>query len=251
MTLSKFLACALALMTGAAHAQDPRRVVSPDGKLEFRLFTAVPEGSIMNCLAYQVWLRGKLLLDTSYLGLNIHFQEPLLGENVGLSADKVLHGADYNGLFADYLQTSSTGRRIQLEVRVWNDGAAFRYTVPQSALLRNLLIEDDVTQFHFAESAAGGRPEQAPLPYFEQQPGVGWIGIYESLSSDFPRMYLVRGDADTMLVRLPERPNDPGVAFDGVTPWTSPWRIVAVAANRRDLDQTDVVRELDANQKNR
>ena len=78
----KFVVCLLPLLVGAAYAQDERRIVSPDGQLEFRLFTALPEGSVLNCLAYQVLLGGKAILGTSYLGLNIHFQEPLLGENV-------------------------------------------------------------------------------------------------------------------------------------------------------------------------
>src|SRR5271165_6142108 len=106
MGYRKFLACLLPLLAGAAHAQDQRSVVSPDGQLEFRLFTVLPEGSGLNTLAYQVWLRGQPLIDTSYLGWNIHFQEPLLGENVGLSVAKALHEARYNGLFADYLQNS-------------------------------------------------------------------------------------------------------------------------------------------------
>ena len=240
----KFLACLLPLLAGAAHAQDERRVVSPDGQLEFRLFTAVPDGSVLNCLAYQVWLRGKAVLDTSYLGLNIHYQEPLLGENVGLSADKVLHGANYNGLLADYLQTSSTGRRIQLEVRVWNDGVAFRYTVPKSALLLNLLIEDDTTQFRFAQGPAGDLPAQAALPFAAEEPGVVWVGIFESPMESFPRMYLVRSDARTMMARLPQKTNDPGVAFDGSAPWTSPWRMIAIGSDRVGLNQSEMVREL-------
>src|SRR5262249_47863752 len=146
-----FLACVAALLPArGAHAQDARKVVSPDGQLEFLLFTSVPEDSNLNCLAYQVRLHGKLLIETSYLGLNIHFQEPLLAENVGLSNDKIIHGEHYNGLFADYLQTSTTGRRIEFEVRVWNDGVAFRYIVPTSPLLVDLLLEDDATQFNFA-----------------------------------------------------------------------------------------------------
>ena len=151
---------------------------SPDGQLEFRLFTALPEGSILNCLAYQVWLRGKPVLDTSYLGLDILFQEPLLGENVGLSADKPIHGAHYNGLWADYLQTSTTGRRIQFEVRVWNDGVAFRYIVPRSALLFDLAIADDVTQFRFASDSAGA---------VTQIPGIGWVGIYSQEMAGYPK----------------------------------------------------------------
>jgi hypothetical protein len=48
---------ALCFLPRATQAQDDRSVKSPDGHLEFRLFTAPPEGSILNCLAYQVWLR--------------------------------------------------------------------------------------------------------------------------------------------------------------------------------------------------
>jgi alpha-glucosidase len=244
MGYRKLLLCLLPLLAGAAHAQDERSVVSPDGRLEFRIFTVLPPGAGLNTLAYQVWLRGKPLIDTSYLGWNIHFQEPLLGESMGLSAEKPLHGANYNGLFADYLQNSSTGRRVELEVRVWNDGVAFRYLIPPSALLLDLLIEDEASEFRLAQDAAEARPAQASLPYLEQEPGMGWLGIYQSRVAAFPQMYLVREDAHTMISRLPQKPNDPGVAFAGVTPWTSPWRIIAIGADRERLTQSQAVREL-------
>ena len=243
--LARLLAVGFLLLTAAqaAHAQDERQVTSPDGQLQFRLFTAVPEGSALNCLAYQVWWHGKPLLDTSYLGLNIHYQEPFLGENVGLISDKPLHAANYNGLFADYLQVSTTGRRIQFEVRVWNDGIAFRYTVPKSALLMELLIEDETTQFYFMQGLAG-RPAHAALPYAEEVPGVGWVGIYESPMAGFPPMQLVRSDAHLLAVHLPDKPHDPKVAFEGSTPWTGPWRILAIAPTRDRLAQSEVLRDL-------
>jgi hypothetical protein len=238
MGYRKFLACLLPLVAGAAHAQDERRVVSPDGQLEFRLFTIMPEGSGLNTLAYQVVWRGKPLIDTSYLGLNIHFQEPLLGENVGLSASKEAHEAGYNGLVADYLQNSSTGRRIGLEVRVWNDAVQFRYVVPKQFPLLDLLIEEEATQFHFAYDTAVSRPTRAALPYFEEVPGNGWVGIHESPLGGFPRMSLTLSDSHTMTSHLPDDQHDPGVAYIGVTPWTGPWRIIAAGPSRdsvRDL----------------
>lgn len=244
MKFRRFLVCLLPLLAGAAHAQDERSVVSPDGTLEFRLFTVMPEGSGLNTLAYQVRLRGKPLLDTSYLGLNIHFQEPLLGENVGLSSAETLHGPGYNGLLADYLQTSSTGRRLELEVRVCNDGVAFRYIVPKQHPLLDLLIEDDATQFHFAGSVGGELPARAALPFVEPVPGAGWLGIFESRDAGFPPMYLERTTDRTMISHLPDKPGDPGVAFAGVTPWTSPWRIVAIASDRDRLSQSEAVRAL-------
>jgi hypothetical protein len=244
MSRAKFLACLLPLLCGVTHAQDEKRVVSPDGRLEFRLFTAMPQGSTLNCLAYRVLLDGKPVIDTSYLGLNIHFQEPLLGENVGLSAAKVLREASYNGLIADYLQTSSTGRRIQFEVRVGNQGVAFRYIVPRSALLMDLLIEDEATEFRFAQDAAGGRPAEAALPYAEQIPADGWLGIYESPVAGFPRMHLVRSDAHMMTSRLEQKPGDPGVAYDGATPFTCPWRVIVIGRDRDRLAQAEILRDL-------
>ncbi|MEI9972277.1 MAG: glycoside hydrolase family 97 N-terminal domain-containing protein [Ignavibacteriota bacterium] len=232
MLAHKFLVCLLPILVGAAHAQDDRTVTSPDGQLEFRVFTTLPGGAQLNSLAYQVRWHGKLVIDTSCLGLNIHFQEPFLGENVGLSSSKPSDGAGYNGLIADYLQNSSTGRRIGLEVRVYNDAAAFRYIVPQQWPLLDLLIEDEVTEFHFAGDRA--QPEQGALPYVEQAPG-GWVGVFDDGAPGLPPMSLVRSDAHTMMSHLPDTPKDPGVAFVGVTPWTGPWRIVALSQDRDRL----------------
>jgi alpha-glucosidase len=230
---------ALAIFCPAAHATDDRAVKSPDGKLEFRLFASLPEDSILNCLAYQVWRDGKPLLDTSYLGLDILFQEPLLGENVGLSADKPIHGADYNGLWADYLQTSTTGRRIQFEVRVWNDGIAFRYMVPRSALLFDLAILDDATQFRFRREVPGNLPATAALPFTRELPGGAWLGIYGS-----PPMELNRFDDRTMTIHLAGGVPEQKAALQAQTPWTSSWHIIVLADTREKLGQSEILREL-------
>lgn len=235
---------ALCLVSLPARAQDERSVKSPDGEVEFRLFTALPDGSILNCLAYQVWLRGNPLIETSYLGLDILFQEPLLGENVGLSADKPIHEAHYNGLWADYLQTSTTGRRMQFEVRVWNDGVAFRYIVPRSALLFDLAIADDTTQFRFAGNAGEKLPESAPLPFVYDVPNMSWVGIYSQEPAGYPKVQLRRLDAQTMVTHLPGGLPDQTPAFKTTTPWTGPWHIIAIGASREKLAQAEILRDL-------
>lgn len=221
-------------------AQDERSVKSPDGQLEFRLFTALPEGSILNCLAYEVRLHGKPVLDTSYLGLDILFQEPLLGENVGLSADQPIHEARYNGLWADYLQTSTTGRRIQFEVRVWNDGVAFRYTVPRSALLFDLALADDATQFRFA----AGTSDNTANPNIREVPGVAWVGIYSVEVAGFPKMQLKRLDALTIVSHLPGGVPEKVAAFQTKTPWTGPWHIIVVGPDREKVAQAGLESQL-------
>lgn len=241
---------ALCLFAHNANAQDSARnndarsIKSPDGELEFRLFTALPDGAIMNSLAYQVWWRGKPVIDTSFLGLAIEFQEPLLGDNVGLSADKPIHGAHYNGLWADYLQTSTTGRRIQLEVQVWNDGVAFRYIVPRSALLFDLALADDLTQFRFADSAPGDLPDRAPIPYLRPLTGVGWVGIYSQEVAGYPKPELKRFETHTMVTHLPGEIPEQVSAFKTTTPWTGPWHVIAIASDREKLMQSEILRDL-------
>ena len=57
-------------------------------------------------------------------------------------------------------------------------------------------------------------------------------------------MSLVRNEAKVLTTHLPDKSSDPGVAYSGVTPWTGPWRILAVSATREGLSATAIVRAL-------
>ncbi len=72
---------------------DQLSVSSPNGQIEFRLFlTQQPDPSEpLLRLAYQVFFKGKQLMDTSFMGLNIRDQ-PILGVNVGLDDVEKSHG---------------------------------------------------------------------------------------------------------------------------------------------------------------
>src|ERR1700761_2010897 len=147
---------------------DPVKVTSPNGQIEFRMFlTPQQESSEYWRLAYQISFRGKLLMDTSYMGLNFRDQ-PVLGVNLGLMTSKtesvdqtytgppgkakVLHD-HYNLLTAEYMQNGTLGRRLTMEVRAYDDGVAFRYDIPWSNPLQDIFLENDSTQFRFAQDA--------------------------------------------------------------------------------------------------
>ncbi|MBZ5624896.1 MAG: glycoside hydrolase family 97 N-terminal domain-containing protein [Acidobacteriia bacterium] len=250
-----------------AFAQDERSVASPNGQLECRLFTAQPENGALFRLAYQVFFRGKRVIDTSFLGLNIRYQEPLLGENVGLTASRVSNAASsnarrYNSLIAEYMQNGSLGRRINVEVRAADDGIAFRYVIPRSTPLDEILIEDETTEFAFAQDGEAypgeGRSgiglsridsqSRAALPFAAQQSGVGWVAITELAQGGYPRAYLAHSDGTIMITRLASRPGDPSVVFEGKTPLTCPWRVVIVGPDRERLMQSEILRELKSTQ---
>ena len=188
---------ALVILACTAFAQDERRVTSPNGQIEFRLFIATQGNSNLSRIAYEVFFRGKPLVNTSFLGLDIQDQEPLLGENVGLTSSSSATSSRYNSLIAKYMQNGSLGRLINVEVRAYDEGVAFRYMIPQSTPLIEILIAEEATEF---------RPTDP-----------GRVKITESKSENYPPMHLDQ----TMLTRL-ARP------YRGTTPLTCPWRIISI-----------------------
>jgi len=188
------------LCAALASAQDERRITSPNGQIEFRLFIATQSSSSLSRIAYEVFLKGKPLVSTSFLGLDIQDQEPLLGENVGLTSSSSATSPKYNSLLARYMQNGSLGRLIDVEVRAYNNGVAFRYVIPPSTPLLEILIAEEATEF---------RPVDPRL-----------VTITESKLQTYPPMHLIRADG-AMLTRLSR-------SFKGTTPLTCPWRIVSV-----------------------
>jgi len=220
----------LALCAATAQAQDERRVVSPNGQLEFRLFVSQPGSDGLPQLAYQVRYHGRVAIETSFLGLNIHEQEPMLGENDGLIASHP--GAvtgPYRSLIADYMQNGSIGRLINIEVRVWDDTVAFRYIIPPSTALMDILIDDELTEFAIAGSA---QPTGLNPPVAFALPGDGWIGISEVAKPGFSPMELSRARNGVLVAHLAREASNPRLAYQGKPPLVCPWRVLTFAADR-------------------
>jgi hypothetical protein len=193
------------LLPLSAWAQDELRVASPNGKVEFRVYVATQIDRSLSRLAYQVSVGGKPLVEQSYLGLDIWDQEPLLGENTGLISSSRFSGTLYRSLKARYMQNGSLGRLLELEVRAYDDGVAFRYLIPRSILLEELLITEEATEFN--------------LPHPEG------ITIAEVPTAKYPPMKLSKTDGSNLVTRLSAASK---IAYQGTTPFTGPWRVIAV-----------------------
>ncbi len=246
------LSIAFLLLPLALHAQDERHVASPDGRILFRLFVAQPDDGGLSQLAYQVQAGGKPALDTSWLGLDVYNQEPLLGQNLGLiHSSTVSRGAgagQYNSLTAEYMQNGSLGRRMNLEVRVYNEGVAFRYVLPKSTPLDPVLIHDEGTVFALVHDDALKRSEvnaTFALPFVAAQPDGGWIAISEAGAQHYPRMVLVHSGGTGLIAHLEQRPHDPNVVFEGKTPLDWPWRVIVFGLDREHLKDSVILRDLD------
>ncbi len=143
----------------------------------------------MSRLAYQIFEAGHVLVDTSYLGIDVLNQEPLLGQNLGLTATQSAKANGYNSMMVEYMQNGSLGRRLAVEVRVADDGVAFRYVIPKSTPLEEILIADEATEFAIGPDLAG----RGSLPFIAARPGGGWLAIAESESGSYPKASLERG----------------------------------------------------------
>jgi hypothetical protein len=214
-----------------AAAQDLKTVKSPDGKIEFRIFIANQEDTTLFRLAYDVTYKGKPLLDTSFLGFDIWEQEPILGENVGMTASSMESKPDYNAFRGRYLQNGSLGRTFEVEARVYNAGIAFRYHLLKSMPMAELFISEETTEFAVGIPV----PDTADIPFRAERPGVGWFEISELAKPGFPAMSLGRSSPTALVSRLSRTSGKLRYVYAGVTPTVGPWRILSVAAAKEAL----------------
>jgi alpha-glucosidase len=249
----------LVLCVGLSSAQDLRTVASPNGQLEFRAFITPPSKGEPDRLAYQILYKGKLLLDTSFVAFEIREQTPL-GEKLGLIASSAASTARYHSLIAEYMQNGTTGRRLTLEVRTYDDAVAFRILIPKTSPLEDLFIQQEDTEFHFAAdpevfpillSSFDSPPKPATAtklsqispdlliatPFVARESGIGWISISQAGASGYPRLFLNRSGGATLISALPPLPDHPTLAVRTTTPLLCPWRVVQVGASQDSVSK--------------
>lgn len=244
------LVTALLLLPFSLQAQDERIATSPDGQLAIDIFATRPEGALFGRIGYQVWYHGKPLLATSWMGLDIRDQEPFLGENPGFMSSDAGSGPGFNSVVAHYMQNGSLGRRIDIEIRAYNDGVAFHYFMPRSNPIEDFYLREEMTEFNFARPEVLAHLKQQPdydIPLTIEYPGVGPVTITDSgaeaRSPKYPRTYLVRTDTG-LRTTLPRSKTDPSVAYSGHTPLSWMWRAVVVGVDREHLAQSTILKDL-------
>ena len=289
MRNSVISAAALLLAAGAAAAQSgPLTASSPDGLIRFTVFTdtrAKPNGA-GGQLVYDVTYRGQPLIQQSTLGLDIQNQ-PVLGTNVRIvtaksgkidetcdmqaGKAKTIHNVCHT-LAIDLRENQPPDRQLTLEVRVYDDGAAFRYVIPAQPGLEELRLANEKTQFVLAKDAttyplvlrnyrtswednyrtvalSGIHPESLiALPLLTEFPGQAFLAITESDIDNYSGMYLMHDEknARELHARLAPHIDDPTVSVTVKTPARSPWRVLMIASEPGRLIESHIVDNLNA-----
>ncbi len=230
---------------------------------------------------YQIRFRQEMVVKESWLGLKLKGGPPLERDFALLGWDESrvkeryslpygtrgeLHDSCRQGILR--LQEMGPSRRqLHLVFRAHDEGAAFRYRIPQQPGLSTLeLIEENSTFFFPAGCRAwpqqlGGyatnyESEFNAQPLWHLQPGsiIGlpllvetgkgaWIAITKANITDYAGMYLTPtpGIPETLESRLSPHPLGSGLKVKTSTPFQSPWRVFLLGATPGRLIENNVL----------
>ncbi len=253
-------------------------VSSPDGRL--KILVTLDE----DAPRWSVSWEGRDVLSPSALGLDLRGGGPLAAGLEALSADRDERDETYP-LFSGKSATardhhrelrlalqerSGSGRRLNLHVRAFNDGAAFRYVVPEQEALAEFTVTGERTEWRFPgdfscwalllpdfqssyESEFPPRTlgmlmpdELIGLPLTLQTQDGPALAVTEAALDDWAGMY-VRGQGGTGLSSVLSPNLDGGDAcVQGRAPHASPWRVLQVAPTPAQLIESNILTHLNA-----
>ena len=253
------LVLAAATAASAAPAVTEVKVVSPDGHVAMTLAVRETSGA-PGCLVYEVTHEGRPVVRASRLGLDLAGAPPLGAGLEIAGVQRATHDETWKPVYGERAEipdrwnqavvalreTAEPHRRLQVTVRVADEGAAFRYTIPEQAGLARVRIEAERTRFALPEGTAAwvtphaqGTYARVPVaemkgeverPLTLQLPGGRYAAIAEARLVDYARMKLVRakGEAGTVVSKL-------AGPVEAPAPLATPWRVVMVAERPGDL----------------
>ena len=254
------------LFAGAADAQTPLRVTSPDGRNA--VMVEIRDGG----LYYSVDRDGRHILLPSRLGFLFRGAPPLRDSlrivgNARSSYDstwtqpwgEVARVRDHhNELRVSVAEAAAPGRHFDVVFRAFDDGVGFRYEVPAQPALGEFEMMDELTEFALADDARAwwipsNRPRkdrseflysespesvldsvQTPLT-METTDGRTFIVIHEADLVDYARMFLAGPWGEGRTLRAALAPWADGVKVRGHTPFNTPWRTIQLADRAADL----------------
>jgi alpha-glucosidase len=230
-----------------------RTVVSPDGLV-------VADFALKGRPEYRVTYRGRPLVLASGLGLT--FEETgawgsglalrRVKENRHSGSWRPVYGErsvipdNYTEAVFDLEEQAAPGRRIQIVIRAYNEGAALRYVIPAQQPLARFTIASEQTEFripngtrawetHGAQSQYENVWTHEIMPKCErplaiEYPGGGFAAVAEAGLRDYARMLLspVPGQPGSLVSDLDGH-------VTGEAPFATPWRVVIAADRPGDL----------------
>lgn len=267
--------CAVLFCFMHVSAQQNLSISSPDGKLKFSL-KVTPEN-----ISYEVNYKKQPLVANSSLGFNFDSGEfgsnlkvgkvrrKSIDETYELVVGKVSTARNHcNEMVVPLQEKVSPGRLINLVVRAFNDGIAFRYEFPEQEGWNSYVMYDEKTQFRLSgnpmallmylpgyinthegvythtgyDKIAKKRLIEMPVT-LEFENGV-FMSITEAAIRDYAGMYLVK-EKDAFTGKLSPRLGQEKIKVEiNEFPHRTPWRVISVSDRIGGLLETNILTSL-------
>ena len=270
--------------TLAQRVNRPVRVASPNGRIvfSFTLTKAAP--------TYRITFDKTVLIDASPLSLvfesggtfgpNLTQKKPVtrtIDETYDLLVGKV-RTARNQCREAVITLTERTGakRQINLAVRVFDDGVAFRYEFPKQPNWTSYVLTDENTTFRLTRNPTvralflpnfttshEGEYTTLPLdsirtdtlmdmPALFEFPDKTYLAITEAALVDYAGMYLSKKTDNTrvpavgalLTSQLSPLPNQRGVKVKATLPHQTPWRVLLIGDHAGTLIESNIITSL-------
>jgi alpha-glucosidase len=266
---SLFIAAAL-LACALVRAETVAQIQSPGNVLNVQI--AIDEGRA----SYSVSRLGEPVIAPSRLGFLLRATEKL-ERNLTLTHQETRSSDEtweqpwgerryvrnrFNELRVRFSETIKLKRSFDVVFRVYDDGIGFRYEFPDQPQLKDVIIEDELTEFVVAAPATawwipGGEwnryeylYQKTPLDQVSQvhtpmtirtDDGLH-IAIHEAALVDYSSMWLRRAEGQRFRAQL--SPASEGWKVRRAAPFNTPWRTLQIADSAGGLYESNLILNL-------
>ena len=237
-------------------------------------------------LSYSLTYKNRTIIGNSRLGFEFKDEQPMEGNfavldqsvksfnEIWIPVVKSKHAEvinNYNELHLILNEKSDPGRHMELFVRTFNDGAAFRYKLLRGAKAGDRQIVKELTTFNipgdpkawiveYGNYSTSNEAEffEHPLSYLTEKSIAGmpflmdygnncWVAITEAQIDNYPAFYIgtnsVTNQLTTKLVPVPGEP-ETGVKARFSDEVFSPWRVLMIGETPGTLIESEIIQNL-------
>jgi alpha-glucosidase len=254
-------------------------IKSPDNKIEITI-------SNNDKLIYSVSYNGRAIMNPSQLGFEFKDELPMTGNftiadqsvknfsETWIPVVKSKHSEivnDYNEMQITLKEKSGPMRQMELFIRAYNDGAAFRYKLLRSARVGDRQITKELTTFNIpgdpiawiVEYGGYSTSNEAeffehPLSYLNEKSVAGmpmlmeygnncWVAITEAKIENYAAFYIgTNGTSNQLTTKLVPVPGEPetGVKVRFADEVYTPWRVIMIGETPGTLIESEIIQNL-------
>ncbi len=252
------------------------RLASPDGRIVFEL-------QIENGLpVYHVLFNGNPLIENSPMNLELEgtgkfiaatYRQNSVFKDVNESYNLIVGKASivknhYKQVIVYLVDEKNESYKLDIEIRVFNDGVAFRHILPAQTGKTSFTLLEEQTEFRLGNplvkalllpnftTSHEGLYTTAPLrnikedtlldvPALFQFPGKIFMAITEAALLDHAGMYLVK-KKNILSSQLSPLPGQQRIKVKSKLPHNCPWRVLLISDRLGALIESNIITSLNA-----